>query len=109
MMNTVEERINELFANSDFVDRIRDLDTFDAVFEAVSKEIPDATKSDLDAYFTKIGEHMSKGELTEDDLEDVSGGVIGTLAVLGAVAKLGAYVAACYGVGVVIGKYCKTR
>lgn len=68
------EKLNALFANNEYIEKIKGLDNIDGIYEAVVAEIPEVTKEELTAFLTAISERMHTGEISEDELENVSGG-----------------------------------
>ena len=103
-MKTTVERLNELFSNPAFLEKNARKSTLDEIFEAVSAEIPEITKAELDDYLTAVSKAMAEGEVTESDLDDVSGGGISAAAVVGVVASVVGSVRGCYAIGHEIGR-----
>ena len=104
-MRNIEERLNPIFANKDFLEKNGDCNSFDAIYDAVLIEDSTITRDELGIYLDKLSEEMNKDELNLSDLETVSGGVIDWV-VLGTAAGI---VWGVYEIGKEIGKYIKAR
>lgn len=102
-MNTVEERLNALFGNPEFLEKNADKGNLDEIYAVVSAEMSDITREELEAYLVNVSKAMDSGEMSEEALDNVSGG-IGFLAACAAVAGVGAAVGACYKGGKAIGQ-----
>ncbi len=87
------EKIGEVLSDQEFYTANAKLEKHEEIIKAVQERVPEATESEVDAFLTEVSDVLlSKaeeptGELTEDDLENVSGGIVITLAVIGAVVK----------------------
>ena len=84
------DKLNELFANDEYIQSIKDLDNMAAIYASVSAKIPGVTEEELSEYLTAVSKAMAAGEISENDLDNVSGGF--------GWAALGAGIAATYGV-----------
>lgn len=84
----INEKLNAMFAQKAFYEN-HDFSSLDALYAQVAAEVPDLTKDDLAAYLAAVGQALEKnknGELTEEALDEVAGGVgIMTLIVAGGV------------------------
>lgn len=92
--------LNMLFSNTEFVEKNKDLKTREEILAAVAEQIPTVTMADLDAYFDTVNSVMdvTEGELKEEALDQVSGGVVD---------KVLAIITFCYGAGYAIGRAIK--
>ena len=107
-MKTAYERLGEIFSDQAFLDANQDLDNFDSVYNAVVIRDASITKAECQEFITLLSERMHADELSEDDLEDVAGGVIVTITALGvakAVALAAGACGACYVGGTAFGKF----
>lgn len=88
--------LNLLFSDQEFVEKNKDLKTHEEIFAAVAERIPNVTMADLDSYFESINRAMvvDEGELGEEVLDQVAGGVVD---------KVLAIISFCYGAGYAIG------
>lgn len=101
------EKLNELFANKAFIEQIKNLDNMRMIHEAVAAEIPGITLEEVEKYLKAVAEAMHTGEISEEEMENVSGG-LGWAALLGGIKVAGAVVAligGCYKVGESVGKF----
>ena len=103
-MKTVEERLNELFSNREFLEQNKNKGSFDEIYAAVATQMPDITEEELDAYLGKLANGLNAGEMSEDDLDNVSGGIIWA-----AVGTAISIVGGVWTVGTAIGRYLKGR
>lgn len=103
-MKTMEERLNELFVNPEFLEKNADRGTVDEIFEAVSAEIPEITKKELEDYLITVSKAMSTGEVSENDLDNVAGGGITFLGACAAIYGVGCALSVCYKGGKAIGQ-----
>ena len=94
-MKTMEERLNKLFGDSEFLKKNTDKETLDEIFTAVSAEIPEITKEELEIYLTAVSKSMSTGEVSEEDLDHVAGG----MSWAAAAAMLGLFYKGGYAIG----------
>lgn len=102
-MNTVEERLSMLFGNPEFLEKNADKGTMDEIYAAVSAEMPDVTREEMETFLISVSKSMDVGEVSEEALDNVSGG-ISFLAACAAVAGVGAAVSVCYKGGKAIGQ-----
>lgn len=102
-MKTMEERLNELFVNPEFLEKNADRGTVDEIFEAVSAEIPEITKKELEDYLVAVSKTMSPDEISENDLDSVAGG-ISFLGACAAIYGVGCALSVCYKGGKAIGQ-----
>lgn len=103
-MKTVEERLNDLFSNKEFLEQNKDKGSFGEIYAAVAALVPGVTEEELDAYLGKLANGLKAGELSEDDLENVSGGIVWA-----AVGTAIGIVSGVWTVGTAIGRYLKGR
>ena len=105
MNPVVIEKLNVLFAEKSFYET-HDFTSLDALYNELVSEVPDLTKDELAAFLAEIGKALEKqenGELSEDALNDVSGGIgLTTLIVAGVVIGVAAWAGSK--VGPVIGE-----
>ena len=97
------DKLSVLFSESAFVESIKDLDNLDAVYAAVASKIPEVTKDEVENFLTAIAANVGTGEITDDELDNVSGG-IGFLAVVGGAAAVIGLMNGCYTMGNNLGK-----
>ncbi len=101
----IEQKLNQLFADRTYVEKISDLSELDDIFAAVSADVPGLTREELDRYLTKVSESLETAdetELNEEALDQVAGGVIWET-----VAAVCAVITFCYCAGYAIGKAIK--
>jgi lactobin A/cerein 7B family class IIb bacteriocin len=88
-----EMHIKELFSNEEFVKSIMELETPEEVQEALRKEDIELSTDEIVKILNLVEKKSSDdGELTEEDLESVSGGILGifiSLIVVGILALAG--------------------
>ncbi|MBQ6999502.1 MAG: hypothetical protein IJN67_00475 [Oscillospiraceae bacterium] len=102
---SIEMKLNALFGNREYVEKIRDLTTLDEIYAAVVAEIPELTKEELDDYLGRLSDAMAameSGELNESDLDNVAGG-----AILETLAAIAGIITFCYGAGCAVGAAIK--
>ena len=88
-MNIYDE-IGKALTDSHFYEENKDLDDRDEIIKAVQSRVPEASAEDVDVFLTQVSETLQKENsdvLSEEDLEDVSGGLVVTIAVIGVVCK----------------------
>ena len=100
-MNEHITAIGELLSDPSFYEVNKDLDKPEDIIAAIQAKVPGATEEEIDGFLTTISATLQsqgapEGELTEESLEDVAGGIIVTAAVVGAVCK-------CIGTAVTVG------
>lgn len=103
-MKTTDERLNKLFSDKEFLEQNKDHESFEQIYTAVVAQMPDITEAELDAYLCKLAKGLKTGELSENDLENVSGGIVWE-----AVGAAIGVVSAVWTVGTAIGRYLKGR
>ena len=103
-MKTVEEHLNDLFSNKEFLEQNKDKGSFGEIYAAVKDQVPGITEEELDAYLVKLANGLKAGELSEDDLDNASGGVVWE-----AVGIAIGIVSGVWTVGTAIGRYLKGR
>ena len=102
MTTIINEKLNALFSDENFCKTVSK-ENLDDLYNAVVVTIPEVSKSELAEYVVALGKavdlHQSGREISESELDDVSGGAIGflTLVVAGAVTVSGLYLGAQIG------------
>lgn len=69
------EKLNELFANAEYIQTIKDLDTMESIYAAVITEIPELKEDELATYLNAVSEQMHASELNAEELDAVAGGL----------------------------------
>ena len=89
------EKLSALFSKENFFEVNKDVASAEEILQIVHKEYPDITAEELDDYLRELSAEMHKldgedGELKEDDLENVAGGItLGTILLIGGAAYAG--------------------
>lgn len=85
MTTVVNDKLNALFSEKEFLEASGA--SFDALYADVVSRIPEVTKEDLAEYVIAVGKAIDKnnGELSEDALDDVAGGITLLAIVVGGV------------------------
>ena len=104
---TNSEKLNELFSDAEYIASIKDMDNMPAIYASVSVKIPGVTEEELSDYLHTVSKAMAMGEISESDLDNVSGGfgwgaLAGGIAAIYGVIKL---VNGCYTAGENLGKF----
>ena len=87
------EDIARVLCDPSFYEEFAMLEDHQDIIRAVQSRVPEATGEEIDAMLSEVSERLNaqSGEaddiLTEDDLEHVAGGIVVTVAVIGAVVK----------------------
>lgn len=103
-MSTSFEKLGEVFTE-EFVVENKNLDNMDDIYQAVLEKDPSIPREDFNIFMEAVSDKMhSEEEISEEKLEDVSGGAIGVLAVIGAIAAVCAIVTFQYQAGGVLAK-----
>lgn len=102
-MENVVEKLNLLFGNQEFLEKNSDLDSIEGIYSAVSAEYPEITIDEMKEYLVLVSKSMHNDEFSEDDLDDVFGGIT-VLGACAAIAAVGGAVTVCYNGGKAIGK-----
>ena len=76
-MKNVYEKIAEVLSDQSFYADNKDVKTPEELLAAVKQYVPEASNEEIDEILTQVSVQLNKenGELTEDDLDDVAGGV----------------------------------
>ena len=60
----------------------------DSIIHAIQSRVPEATREEIDTYLTTISSHLQmEGDLSEEDLDQVAGGIVITAAVIATALK----------------------
>ena len=104
---TNSEKLNELFSDAECIASIKDMDNMPAIYAAVSVKIPGVTEEELSDYLHTVSKAMAMGEISESDLDNVSGGFgWGALAAgIGVAATVVGLINGFYKAGEAIGKF----
>lgn len=104
------EKIATALNNDAFFEENKDINNPDELISVIKAKVPEATNDEIDAFLTQVSEYLNKdGELNEDDLDTVVGGVFTVTITFIGVCKL---VGACAAVGGAVGTtiwYYKNR
>lgn len=74
-MKSVDERLEALFRNEEFLKKVSDKGTMEDLYAAVSTEISDISQEALERYLIAASRAAGdEKEISEDELDDVSGG-----------------------------------
>lgn len=103
-MKNIEERLNELFGETDFLERNADKGNFDEIYAAVCAEIPDVKRDELESYLIAVSKAMDVGEVPENELDNVAGG-FSLLAACATITAVGGVIAIFYKGGKAIGEF----
>lgn len=101
----MEMKLNQLFADREFVESIANLTELNDIHAAVTVKIPEVTKEELDAYLGRLSDAMNAqtdGELSDEDMSEVTGG-----AILETLAAAAGIITFCYGAGCAVGAAIK--
>ena len=104
---TTIDKLNNLFANAEYIQTIKDFDTIESIYAAVVIEIPELTETELITYLNAVSEQMRTGELSAEDLDAVAGG-LGWGALGAAIVVAGGVIAlvnGCYDAGKNLGNF----
>ena len=79
-MNTsINMKLNELFGDKSFYEKNANVEKLDDLLGVVQMSIPEITKDELSQYLISLGKCLEKAqnedELSEEELNDVHGGV----------------------------------
>lgn len=85
MNATIMERIGAVLSEKAFYEAYENVTTPEDLVAAVQQKVPEATVEEIDQFLTKVSEQLqsNEAELSENELENVSGGVAITLTVAG--------------------------
>ncbi len=100
MNNT--EKLVAIFT-PEFVNENANLSSIDAIYEKVVLIEPAISKREVEEFLIAVSELMHRNELSENDLDEVSGG-IGLLAIAAGIVGVCAVFGATYAIGTAIGK-----
>lgn len=103
-MNNAEKLVT--IFTPEFVQANADLDSVDAIYEKVAQIAPEIGKDEVVEFLTNVSALMNQDEISENDLDNVSGG-IGLLAIAGGIVTVCGVFGATYAVGTAIGKTIK--
>ena len=97
-MNEMELKISEVLSNQEFYEENKNLEKQEDIIAAIQAKVPGATAEEIDSYLTMISTVLQKDEaaLSEEDLDNVAGGIIITTAVIGTVCT-------CIGTAITVG------
>lgn len=97
-MTEMEKKISEVLSNQEFYENNKDLEKHEDIIAAVQEKVPEATAEEIDAYMTMISTVLQKEneDLSEEDLDNVAGGIVITTAVIGTVCT-------CIGTSITVG------
>ena len=81
---TVIEKIGSVLSDPAFYEDHAELQTPEEIIEAVQQKVPEADREAIDAFLTQVSEQLQERncELSEDDLEQVAGGIVITATVV---------------------------
>lgn len=102
-MITMEERLGDLFSNTEFLEKNANKESFEEIYEAVVTEIPEVTREELESCLVKISKAMDGEEVSEEALDEVTGGV-SFLGACAAIAGAGTALSFLYKGGKAIGQ-----
>lgn len=100
------ERFEELLQDQDFAEKLVCLEEVEEVQELLAENGVDFTIEEINALKVSISNHLQEGELSDDDLGDVAGGLIITGATALGIAKVAV---AVVGLGLSIDKWTNRR
>ena len=88
-MNDVISQIAAVLSEQSFFEEYGDLEKQEDIIAAIQTKVPEATAEEIDACLTSISTVLQReqDELDESDLDDVAGGIVITLAVIGTACK----------------------
>lgn len=101
-MTNTQMRLNGLFTDESFLRANENCGSFEEILCAVRSREPDVSREELDGYLTCVS-RMMDGEISDEDLDCVSGGVTFLGACAAITAAVGA-LSALYGASKEIGK-----
>ncbi len=84
----MEKKIEALFGNQEFVEKLAAMETIDDMAEALQAEGVEITANELEAALVRA-QKVQDGEMSEDDLDNVSGGIITPLLIAAGSAAFG--------------------
>ena len=87
----MNNRLDKIFAQPSFYEKNKDVDSFEGIYEAVTEIDPEIEKEELDMYLKQLSKELqnSDDEMSEDDLDNVSGGIALTVGTVFVAAKIG--------------------
>lgn len=85
----VTSQIFAVLSENSFYEENRDLEKREDIIEAIRAKVPEATSEEIDFCLTNISSTLlqENDALSETELDDVSGGIVITLAVIGTACK----------------------
>ena len=102
-----EQKIKNVFADEEFVVSIMNMETAEEVQAALAEKEIEISVEEIEAIREKL---ISKdGELSEEDLEDVSGGVVITASVTGILCAIFGGISATAGTGTFVHNVTRGR
>ena len=102
-----EQKIKNVFADEEFVVSIMNMETAEEVQAALAEKEIEISVEEIEAIREKL---ISKdGELSEEDLEDVSGGVVITATVTGILCAIFGGISAAAGTGTFVHNVTRGR
>lgn len=102
-MSEAYEKINSVLGAKGFFEENKDLTTVDEILQKVNETYPEITKEELESFLTEVSMAMHKDELSEADLDQVTGGVTFLTCCIAA-CVIGGTAYGCYKAGEAIGK-----
>lgn len=88
-MDDVISKLAAVLGEQRFYEEHQELEKREDIIAAIQTEVPEATAEEIDAYLTQVSSLLlqEKGEISESELDNVSGGIVVTLAVIGTACK----------------------
>jgi len=84
----IEEKIGMVLSEQSFYEDNKDLSEREDIIKAIQEKVPEATAGQIDDFLNKVSSALQQKNseaLSEDELEDVAGGIVVTAAVIGTV------------------------
>lgn len=102
-----EQQIKEIFSDESFVNSILEMETPQDVQKALSEKGLDLSLEEINTIQNTLINNDNEGELSEDDLENVAGGVAVTTVICGLI--IGAAASGTFQLGKAIHNWTRRR